>query len=1041
MIGASNDARADGEQRGYDAFISYSHAADGKLAPRLQEALQAFAKPWYRRRALTIFRDNSSLSATPNLWPTIQNALEGSRYFLLLASPEAAASRWVQQEVDWWLAHKSAEKLLIVLTDGELSWDNSAEDFDWRRTDALPSNLKNAYPVEPRWIEMRWAKQDAQLSPKDPKFQDVVADLAAPLRGRPKEDLVGEDVRQHRRALFLARAAVAALLVLVTGLTLATGVAFNQRDSAITAQIATEQQRNIAEQRGQVALGRQLAAQADLLRSEYPNLLPLSVTLAIESVRRVDSVETDGALRRALQLLPREVAQVTQAGTISTVEFSRDGQQLLTAAKLSGGADYTVRIWDLRTGEKLTLQHEGNVEAALFSPDGRQVVTASEDQTARVWDTATGHELLRLPHPQAVTALAVSPDGNLIATGVGYSRQGKYSARLWDAQSGRQSAELSDDSEFRALAFSPDGRLLSTATAGRIVRVWNVATNTEVASVMNGDGTWDVAFSPDSSQLATASEDGTARIWDLASGREHGRMIHDRDVVAVRFSPDGTQLATASADRTARIWDVKTGRQLFQLAHADSVNGLVYSPSGAMLATASEDRTARVWDARTGQELARLAEDGRVKAVAFSPNERVVAAGGDDHSAQIWEVGAGRDVMTLLHPKTVAGVAFTSDSTRVATFSFDNTARVWDTRTGRAVARLTHTGTTPAPLPLLGSTPPAYLTALTFSPDGRQLATASTDQTARVWDVQTGNEILRLSHEGSVRTVAFSPDGARLGTGSEDRTARIWDSHTGAELGRLSMDADISTLVFNADGTRVAAAGGDHTIAIWDGNSGHEPLKVAHRAGATSLMLNFEAISVANANEVNRYMTGLAFSPDGNRLASAGIDGRAHIWDVQTGKDLVQMVHDGAVLSLAYNPAGTQIVTTSTDRTARIWDAATGRRIATLPHEHWVWTASFSADGREVITASVDRTARVWDAATGRELVRLDQAGQVHVAAFSPDGRQLFTGGEESARLWLRQTKDLVAEACDRLSRNLTHDEWTRYLSDEPYRPTCADLP
>jgi hypothetical protein len=110
---------------GYDAFISYSHAADGQLAPALQTGLQSLGKPWYRRRALRVFRDKTSLSATPELWPTIEQALAGSRFFVVLASPEAAASRWVDQEVDWWRAHRSASTVLIGLTGGSLAWDDA----------------------------------------------------------------------------------------------------------------------------------------------------------------------------------------------------------------------------------------------------------------------------------------------------------------------------------------------------------------------------------------------------------------------------------------------------------------------------------------------------------------------------------------------------------------------------------------------------------------------------------------------------------------------------------------------------------------------------------------------------------------------------------------------------------------------------------------------------------------------------------------------------------------------------------------------------
>src|SRR6185295_4791678 len=135
--------------RKFRAFISYSQAADGRLAPALQSGLQRFAKPWYRLRAMRVFRDKTGLAVTPDLWGAIQNGLENSDYFLLLASPPAAQSKWVEQEVDWWLRNRSPSRLLIVWTEGELVWSRTAADFDWTATDALPGRLKNTFEREP----------------------------------------------------------------------------------------------------------------------------------------------------------------------------------------------------------------------------------------------------------------------------------------------------------------------------------------------------------------------------------------------------------------------------------------------------------------------------------------------------------------------------------------------------------------------------------------------------------------------------------------------------------------------------------------------------------------------------------------------------------------------------------------------------------------------------------------------------------------------------------------------------------------------------
>ena len=196
----------------YDAFISYSHAKDKAIAASLQSVVQRLGKPWYRRRALRVFRDDTSLSATPHLWPSIEEALSQSRFLILLASAEAAASPWVGKEIEYWLAHKSPETLLIALTDGTLGWDHVLGDFAWSEGTPLPAVLRGKFAAEPRWTDLCAYRNGA--NPRDGKFMDLGADFAAAIRGMPKEDLLSQEVRQQRRALTLAWSAAGTLLVL-----------------------------------------------------------------------------------------------------------------------------------------------------------------------------------------------------------------------------------------------------------------------------------------------------------------------------------------------------------------------------------------------------------------------------------------------------------------------------------------------------------------------------------------------------------------------------------------------------------------------------------------------------------------------------------------------------------------------------------------------------------------------------------------------------------------------------------------------------------
>lgn len=199
----------------YDAFISYSHATDGKLAPALQRALKSLAKPWYRVHALAVFRDETDLSAVSDLTAAIRGALASSRFFVYLASPSAAKSRWVGEEIETWKHRNLPGSLLIALTEGEIAWNATTQDFDWDNSTALHSNLKGVFTQEPLWVDLRWAKSDRALSSRDPRFQRAVAMLAAPMHGMTLDKLIGEDVHQHRRTQWLIGVVIATLTLLL----------------------------------------------------------------------------------------------------------------------------------------------------------------------------------------------------------------------------------------------------------------------------------------------------------------------------------------------------------------------------------------------------------------------------------------------------------------------------------------------------------------------------------------------------------------------------------------------------------------------------------------------------------------------------------------------------------------------------------------------------------------------------------------------------------------------------------------------------------
>jgi WD40 repeat protein len=342
-----------------------------------------------------------------------------------------------------------------------------------------------------------------------------------------------------------------------------------------------------------------------------------------------------------------------------------------------------------------------------------------------------------------------------------------------------------------------------------------------------------------------------------------------------------------------------------------------------------------------------------------------------------------REVSVLSgHGKFVRLAAFNAKGTMAVTASSDQTARLWDVSTGEEIAKLEGHD--------------AEVWSAAFSPDGARVMTVSFDESARLWDVKTGGTIAVLKgHRGKVNVAAFSSDGRRMLTASYDNTARVWDVASAATLAVLEGHAAlIRSAAFSSDSGRVVTASRDGTARIWDAETG---------AALVVLRGHTREVRVA------------AFSPDGSRVATASADGSARLWNATTGAMIAILSgHDRYVTAAFFSPDGRRVISAAWgDNTARLWDAETGAAVAVMAgHRGEVNGAAFSQDSRYIVTAGGDNTARVWDAVTGAPLsVLAGHANQVYTATFSPDGATILTASADgTARLW--SAHDGVSATC-----------------------------
>ncbi|MEM9368553.1 MAG: protein kinase, partial [Planctomycetota bacterium] len=729
---------------------------------------------------------------------------------------------------------------------------------------------------------------------------------------------------------------------------------------------------------------------------------------------------------------------------VLSVEYSRDGRQLLTAS-LSG----KIKIWDLASRRPTTTlqRHRGAVQQAIFFPsaNGRpqtKILSVSHDGTAIIWQDDSGRwasaaevdvKGIFREHRGPVFSAAISKDGEKIATAGLSGRILIWSdaelskidlVELIERKDAEDSATnyielVGHTAAVRSLDFAEATDLLVSAGHDNTVRVWD-PNEGKLIKVLRGHGRWvrGCVVSNDGRRVVSAGYDGAARLWDIEGYEElrvlRGKVLdgHDDGIMAAEFSHNSKRIVTASRDRTVRTWDFATGEQTgrFREGHKFLASHAVTFANGKYLATAAGDESVRIWDVESGAEVRTLANTGRGAAMDVSRDGRFILTGGPvdpeearktqtedalkPWSARLFDVTTGRQILQLLgHRALVSAVAISPDNRLLYTGDINGTGVVWDRQTGKLLRRL--------------AWHQSKVLRAAFSADGSTLMTASLERGIAVWDLSTW-EVVReriLMHPSDLISTDFDRDGTRVVTSCEDGKVRVWDTRTSKVIRTLEMgDATDRSVV-----DRVSIS-----------PSGDSVLTLSRQTGAVRM---FQVASGAEVRfrQAGGQTGGVLSDADGSRLSAVVFAGddevvsvggdQVRLWDTnpqlpQYRRLRMNFSPHAGVASASFSSDSSEIISGSWDGTANIWDADSGAVRIKLVGRHSgpVHCATFSPDpaSQRVATAGADRTIVIWDAASGDFIKRLmGHEEAVNWVAFSPDSRRLVSASnDKTVRVW-----------------------------------------
>jgi WD40 repeat protein len=607
-------------------------------------------------------------------------------------------------------------------------------------------------------------------------------------------------------------------------------------------------------------------------------------------------------------------------GTVEGLAFAPDGKTLASV-----GQDGALRLWDTTTGRpraRFTLPaRQGRVQRLAFSPDGKVLAFTGLDQEIHLWDAATGKPLydLRWPSRNGMSPnFAFTPDGTKLA-----SWANDFTIRLWDVATGRQLSSFTPNPRraVQVMAFAPDGTTLATVSDDRTARLWDTTKGQERQRFpATRDAFYSLAVSPDGKTLATGSLHEVV-LWETATGKERRRLAgYQRPVLALAFAPGGQSLSAAADDGDCRVWRVSDGQELQRVRLVDEpgvanpLTRLTLSGDGRTLAWVAWKQVNRIHlaDVRTGKE--RLGGGQPSGGLAtFAPDGKTVATPCEDGLLRLWQTASGKEVRAYGPSGLVLWLGFAPDGKTLLTVGKE--VVFWDTATGKEVRR--------GPAPKIRF----ETRACALAPGGKILAVGEANYSRSpiapkcrvvLWDLKAGKELRACQgvHMGSVTSVAFSPDGKRLASAAGNDSVRLWEVATGQEIRRWPGEGHRGTVAFADGGKSLLASsayfkGSEDTFRVvrWELATGQERDRWE---GTSPGVVNFPAL----------------FDPEGRTLACVHLPEGLDLFQTYTGKAThrLRTGRRGMSLPVAFTPDGRVLASWHGDSTVLLWDAGRPRQ-------------------------------------------------------------------------------------------------------------------